>query len=208
MLREKAKASKRRAILDAAERQFARRAYDQVLLEDIAAAADVAKGTLYLYFENKAALYLALLAESVEPMMAQLERDVPAAARKSAWAGIELIVRELLRFKAAHPALHEVMRETTPASQEAICGDLKRPIRLLLERTLEEGVERGEIVDPHPQLTADLILGSIARVGPWLAGRRSGWTPDSVASHLLRIFSHGLLPGRRVRNAITELERS
>jgi len=192
MLREKAKASKRRAILSAAARQFARRPYQEVLLDEIAADAQVAKGTLYLYFKNKADLYLALVFESLGPLIDRLEEQVPAAAETSALAGIGLFITELLKFRVEHPALHEVLRETSPASVEAMCGDLKKSMYGLVERTLRQGIMRGELADPAPAATAELILASVARAAQWLLVKRDEWSAETTAAHLVRLFGDGL----------------
>ena len=197
MLREKAKASRRRAILSAADKQFARQPYHEVLLEDIAADAEVAKGTLYLYFENKADLYLALIVESLEPLIARLEAEVPAAAEKSAWSAVRLLVEELFAFNVDHPALHQVLRSTSRASQEAICGDLKQSLAALVEQTLRKGVARGEIIDPAPEVTADLILATIPRATQWMSLKRHRWSTDAAATHVLRVFGEGLLARKK-----------
>ncbi len=197
MLREKAKASRRRAILSAADRQFAQRPYHEVLLEEIAAEAEVAKGTLYLYFENKADLYLALIVESLEPLIRRLEKELPAAAEKSAWAAIRLLIEEMLAFNVAHPALQDVLRETSRASLEAACGDLKQSMHALVQKTLRRGVARGELIDPAPEATAELLFAAISRASQWMALKRNKWTPDETAEHLLRLFGDGLLAKRR-----------
>ena len=51
--RERKRAATRAAIIQAAERLFAERAYEAVTVDEIAAAADVAKGTVYNHFPSK-----------------------------------------------------------------------------------------------------------------------------------------------------------
>ena len=51
----------RRALLDAAERLFGERGVDAVSIDDLIASADVAKGTFYNHFDDKAALALAVV---------------------------------------------------------------------------------------------------------------------------------------------------
>ncbi len=53
------------AIIEAADRLFTRFGYRRTSMDDIAREAGVAKGTLYLYFTNKEALFRALLARNV-----------------------------------------------------------------------------------------------------------------------------------------------
>ncbi|MDB5330992.1 MAG: putative Transcriptional regulator, TetR family [Phycisphaerales bacterium] len=68
---------KRRHITSAAAKMFAARPYHKVRLDDIAAAAGVAKGTLYVYFDSKEDLYFTLtfegFAQLVDRLNAQLE---------------------------------------------------------------------------------------------------------------------------------------
>ncbi len=52
---------KRRQILDGAHEVFIARGFDAASMSDIAAAANVSKGTLYVYFEDKEHLFLALI---------------------------------------------------------------------------------------------------------------------------------------------------
>lgn len=54
---------KRRQILDGAREVFLACGFDAASMGDIAAAAGVSKGTLYVYFENKQKLFAALVAE-------------------------------------------------------------------------------------------------------------------------------------------------
>lgn len=58
--------AKRRRILEAAGKEFARLGYEHCAIRDIARRAGVADGTIYSYFENKQALVMALVAELTE----------------------------------------------------------------------------------------------------------------------------------------------
>jgi TetR/AcrR family fatty acid metabolism transcriptional regulator len=60
-------------MLDAAGRLFGARRFHEVRMEDIAAEADVSKGTLYRYFEDKEELYLALLQRATDQLVELLE---------------------------------------------------------------------------------------------------------------------------------------
>ena len=64
--REAKKAQSRVRILDAAREIFFRDGFMEANLDDVARGAGVAKGTLYRYFENKAELYVAVLAMNGE----------------------------------------------------------------------------------------------------------------------------------------------
>jgi len=64
--RRQATAERRRAILEAARTVFAHQGYASTVVEDIARQAEIAKGTLYLYFPSKEQIYLAALLEDVQ----------------------------------------------------------------------------------------------------------------------------------------------
>src|SRR5215470_14442655 len=61
--------ARRQAILDAALTVFAARGYEAARLDDVAAQAGVAKGTLYLCFKDKQDLFEELVRGAVTPIM-------------------------------------------------------------------------------------------------------------------------------------------
>ena len=87
-LRRVEPAARRQAILDAALSVFAERGFEAARLDDVAARAGVAKGTLYLYFRDKEALFEELMRSAVSPIIEAVSRaasapDMPARARCS-----------------------------------------------------------------------------------------------------------------------------
>jgi AcrR family transcriptional regulator len=77
-------AARRQAILDAALTVFAERGYEAARLDDVAARAGVAKGTLYLYFKDKEALFEALVRGAVSPMLDKVGEFSAAPGMKAA----------------------------------------------------------------------------------------------------------------------------
>lgn len=69
---------KRRQIIDGARAVFLARGFDGASMEDVARAAGVSKGTLYVYFENKEQLFAALIEEESEQQAERLFRLDPA----------------------------------------------------------------------------------------------------------------------------------
>jgi AcrR family transcriptional regulator len=63
-------------LLSAALNVFVDKGYAAARLEDVAALAGVSKGTLYLYFKNKEELFMAVLRESIIPLIDQFSDDV------------------------------------------------------------------------------------------------------------------------------------
>src|SRR5215472_19130947 len=70
---------KRQRILDAAVRVFAKKGFYATRVSEIAMAAGVADGTIYLYFESKDALLVSLFEDRVERLLAFLAAELPRA---------------------------------------------------------------------------------------------------------------------------------
>ena len=77
---EDADSSKVRQILDGARDVFLRLGFDGASMGDVARAAGVSKGTLYVYFENKSELFSALIADE------RRHAHAFANTRSRAWA--------------------------------------------------------------------------------------------------------------------------
>ena len=178
---------KRRDILTAAERLFAMRAFHVVKLDDIAARARIGKGTIYIYFKNKEDLYLTLIREGMADLLGKLRQRIEAD-EEPAIATLEVIVREMVRFAAARPNMYQLMRVVLPGTKSlAERGELAK----LVETVLRRGVRSGELVDPHPELTAQFLPSAIRAAmvfGPQSASE------ELRVRHIVRVFAQGLLP--------------
>jgi AcrR family transcriptional regulator len=91
--------ARRQAILDAALAIFAERGFDAARLDDVATRAGVAKGTLYLYFQDKEALFEELIRSAVQPVfegMSQAARADNVPATETLGAFFTLFEKEVL----------------------------------------------------------------------------------------------------------------
>jgi AcrR family transcriptional regulator len=71
--REREKAQRRQEILDAARQVFFERGFHSPTMDDVAAQAEISKGTIYLYFESKEAVLAHLLLEGLDLLLAEME---------------------------------------------------------------------------------------------------------------------------------------
>ena len=71
-----AKAERKKQILESAARLFSARRFDEVLMDDIAQEAGVAKGTLYGHFPNKEGLYFAVVFEGLSAYRFMVVGDI------------------------------------------------------------------------------------------------------------------------------------
>jgi AcrR family transcriptional regulator len=71
--RAREKAQRRCEILAAARQEFFERGFHNPTVDDVAARAEVSKGTIYLYFESKEAILAHLLLEGLDLLLEEME---------------------------------------------------------------------------------------------------------------------------------------
>jgi len=71
---------KRERIIRAAERLFSSRRYHEVTLEEVARAAKVGKGTIYLHFKDKDDLFIATASAGFDQMTADIQKAISEGA--------------------------------------------------------------------------------------------------------------------------------
>jgi AcrR family transcriptional regulator len=179
--------SKRRQILDTAARRFAATPFHEVKLDDIAAAAKLGKGTLYIYFKSKEDLYVSMVLDGIDGLLAELQggSEQPGSG---AWSEVENIVGALLGFGRRYPHLYTLMRAGVDI-RDARLDSKRAEVAALCERVIRRGVRAGEIADPHPALTAQYLL-SFVRVA--LLYAPSGMSEAALRKHILRVLGRGI----------------
>ena len=95
--RKERSAVRREAILAAALEEFSARGFEATRLDDVAKRADVAKGTIYLYFRDKESLFQELIRATLTPVVGSIEAMGAADMPVSVLAEriVDLFVREI-----------------------------------------------------------------------------------------------------------------
>ena len=152
--RRRAPDVRREQLLDAAERVLVERGLAATTMADVAAAAAVAKGTVYLYFESKAELLAGLRARYFERFAARLGEPDRAGAPGATAAQVERLVAASYDFALANHALHHVL------FHEAGFGevDVFARARLVMGELVEAGRASGEVEVGDPELATEFCL--------------------------------------------------
>jgi AcrR family transcriptional regulator len=167
-------------ILRAAEEVFAERGYAGATIEEIARAAGVAKGTIYLYFRSKDEIYRATHEHYVAELRAVTEAAVAGAAGFA--AKLRAFVDSKLRFCTAHRAffslyLSQPVPRDGPAELRARLETHAREQVALLAGAVAAGQTAGEAralpADAVAQAVFDLTRSVIVQ-------RLRGVSPRSV----------------------------
>lgn len=83
-------------ILDAAVKVFAKKGFEQTSVDDIAAAAKVAKGTLYYHFDSKDAILVNLVERGIEDFTSNLKHNL--AAENDPEKKLEIVIETQLDY--------------------------------------------------------------------------------------------------------------
>ena len=146
---------RREQILDAAERVLVERGLATTTMADVAEAAAVAKGTVYLYFDSKAELLAGLRARYFERFAALLGAPPdPARVASATAARVERLVAASFDFALANHALHHVLFHESGFGE----ADAFARIREVLAELVEAGRASGEIEVADPDLATEFLL--------------------------------------------------
>lgn len=173
--RRRDREARRNNILDAAERVFLERGFDDVTVDEIAVEAEVAKGTLYLYFKNKHDLLLAFIHRRRRPIL-----EAFGEAQADAKDGLDLVARLICAQLAwladdSQDIRRLVLRHMVEGGAEELTPEVEAHHRMIerIIRTYMNAIERGQRdgsirseLDPM-MLTAQIwggVVGSLVQL--------------------------------------------
>ena len=143
-------AARREAILEAALDEFSARGFAAARLEDVAKRAGVAKGTIYLYFADKEALFQELVRFQIGPVMSAFETVLasPLPLKSLIDQAIEIFTREVFGTRRKQ-VMRLIISEGPrfPALAEFYYREVLGRILKVVRARLVRALERGEIAD-------------------------------------------------------------
>ncbi len=155
----------RARILDAAIRKFSENGLAGARTEQIAEAAGVNKALIYYYFHSKEDLYAAAL----EPVVEGVRADSVNVLETDASAGERFLQFVLENFDRSHshPAFHTMIQQEMVRLHRgeenrsaSMAENFFRPLWLMVDRLLEEGIASGELVPVDPTQMRYAALGA------------------------------------------------
>jgi AcrR family transcriptional regulator len=134
-------------LLVAAEARFRRFGYKRTTVEDIAVEAGTGKGSLYLHFDSKQHVYLAVVERSLERFLDAAEQALSASG------AVPGLLRSLVEATVDHYGHDELLRASLFGDTDLVEGDVARMasdlqrdrIRTLLRGVLSRGQDEGSV---------------------------------------------------------------
>ena len=176
-------------ILEAARRVFATKGFSQATVDDIASAAGVAKGTIYLYYESKRDIYFAALKFGIEQMYSKLDEELKKVStpeeKLRTLIGVKLAYFDDNRdfFKIYYSELGNICIHPGAIDSEFMAMYLDQA--KVVEAILKEGARKKIIRPVRTEQTAFAISDVIRGV---VTQRVLGWSKSKISQDVEFIF--------------------
>src|SRR2546426_5962987 len=156
-------------IVAAALDVFVEHGFAGARLEDVARRAGVTKGTVYLYFKSKEALFKAVVRQTIVPAIAQGEA-LAQAFTGSARELVERLVREYWRLVgetalAGIPKLIMAEAGTFPRLTRFYYDQVVTPGQRLMAGVIERGIKNGGFRTARVMIVAELAVAAPIHAG-------------------------------------------
>lgn len=181
-------------IFQAAIDTFSEKGFDKATMDDIAARANVAKGTIYYHFKSKEDLFIFLVEEGMELLQEAVLSKVQDTM--SGREKLEVLIREQLTFFGEYRDFCIIMLRESWGG-EARQKDFRKMLRnysRLIEEFIKQGVEEQQFQCDNPETAAWSVFGSAAITSLHVLLGRDPYDPQTLTKQLTRFAIHGLSP--------------
>lgn len=180
---------------------FVEKGFSATRLEDVASRAGVSKGTLYLYFDSKEALFKAVIQEGILPVVVENE----AIAAKHTGSSFDLLEKLLdnwwgkigLTDFAGIPKLMVAEARNFPEVARFYYENVICRGRALVGAALERGMATGEFRRMEVETTIDVVIAPILMLLIWRFSMACCQNGESDSRLYLQIHMNILRQGLR-----------
>ncbi len=191
------KAERRQQLLTHARDVFAKQGFHASTVDDIVHAAHVARGTFYLYFEDKRAVFEELVDRFLAKLGMSILRVDPLDPSRSVESQVRENISRVLEVTLDDRATAKLLLTGAQGIDPAFDRKLASfygELLTLLDESYTEGRELGIIVDgPKTSLLAVMSLGAFRELLIQIVDRDLDAERDEIVEALSIFLKHGLL---------------
>jgi TetR/AcrR family transcriptional regulator len=167
--RAREKARRQQEILEAAKEVFFEKGIHRATVDDVAAHAEVSKGTVYLYFQSKESILAHLLLEGLSILLSELETAYAPNEPLSAERRLRQLAEAYWQFAQTHPHYFRLLmaldrgrfRERVSAEMyQEVLAESTRGLELVA-MAIRRGTEEGLFTADDPLLAAGVLWGAL-----------------------------------------------
>lgn len=187
------KTARRQQILSEAKEVFAKRGYHASKVDDIVAAAGVARGTFYLYFQDKRAIFEEIVDRMLTRVGMSIVRvDVEQPVENQVKENIRRIVDVLLDDRSTTRILLSDARGVDPAFDRKLQGFMEE-VHTLMQGALEDGQQRKIVREGDARIQALFAMGALREMLFQVVVRGWDYPQEAIVDELYAFLEHGLL---------------
>ena len=160
--KESSKQLKQKRIIEAASILFSRKSYHEVMMEEVAKLASIAKGTVYNYFSSKEELYFSIMKGRMENLNLSLKEHI--SGNQSSLDSLRSFITHLYMFMMKHQNFFLMYRKESLSAEHTLCSELiilEKDLKGILRKIIKSGKTEGIFRDINEEFCVDLVLGSI-----------------------------------------------
>jgi len=184
-------------ILQAAEKLFAKKGFYPTTIDEIAKEAKSAKGTIYLYFNNKEDLFFSVIETKLDLLLNKIQEAVENPG--SASQRIKTAISIHLKFLEENKNFFKVMQSFPEGLKKKLERKLKgrvvekqsRYIEIL-DRLIQEAIERKEIKALDSKKLAVILMGIVHSLTVYWISQREKKSLSSDKSLAWQVFWEGV----------------
>ena len=193
---KKSKDERRRELLDAARDAFVERGFGPAKVDDIVAKAGVARGTFYLYFADKRAVFEALVDDFLSRISACVKSIDLAAGAPPPIEQLRANIRRIVALCLSEPTIVKLaLFDATgvdPELDEKLSAYYEA-LRTFIAESLEIGQSLGLIRDGDRRAMAAIGLGGLKEVLVDAVDGTLEPDEDALTDEIMRFLASGLL---------------
>lgn len=167
--------ARREQVLRHAKRIFARKGYHRTNVADIISRARIARGTFYLYFQNKRDLFEELLEQVLGEMRHRIQRLRVGPGEPEPVEQLRTNLRRVLSFVLAERELTDILLNHSMGFDSELdqrIEDFYEKVADQIQRSLDLGIQMNLVRKCNTRAVAYCILGGIKEVVGQLSRNR------------------------------------
>jgi len=175
--------ARRAQVLRHAKRIFARKGYHRTNVAEIIARAGIARGTFYLYFQNKKDLFEELLEQVVGELTTRIQRLRVGPEYPDPVQQLRDNLGRVLDYVLAERELTDILLNHSTGFDRELdekIQDFYDRIAALIQRSLDLGIQMNLVRKSNTRATSYAILGGIKEVIGMLSRSRATDTSEFV----------------------------
>ena len=184
-------------ILEAGEKLFAKKGFYPTTMEEVARAAGLAKGTIYLHFDDKRDLFFSIIEKKLDILLEKIEKEM----RKDEFPSqrIKLAIGIHLRFLEENRDFFKIMQ----ALPESLKQEMERRLKgrviekqsryvEILDQLIRKGIRNQEIKSLDSRKLAVILVGMMHSLTIYWISRKEKGSLSQDDSLVWQVFWEGI----------------